>query len=65
MKKSDISDVQLIVGGVIPPDDVKKLKAMGVDAIFTPGAKREAIIRKWSISDEIFESIAREVARSK
>jgi hypothetical protein len=23
--------------------------------------KREAIIRKWSISDEIFESIAKEV----
>ena len=30
-------DIMVIVGGVIPPEDFKALKDMGVAAIFTPG----------------------------
>jgi methylmalonyl-CoA mutase len=30
-------DIMVVVGGVIPPDDVPKLLAMGVAAVFTPG----------------------------
>jgi len=41
-----LEDKKLIVGGVIPPDDVKALKDMGVSAIFTPGTMRETIIQK-------------------
>jgi methylmalonyl-CoA mutase len=31
------SDVLIVVGGVIPPDDVQTLKDMGAAAVFPPG----------------------------
>jgi methylmalonyl-CoA mutase C-terminal domain/subunit len=46
LHENGLGDKKLIVGGVIPPDDVKALKAMGVSAIFTPGTMRETIIQK-------------------
>jgi methylmalonyl-CoA mutase C-terminal domain/subunit len=46
MKEKDIGDVKLIIGGVIPPDDVAELKEIGVAEIFTPGAQRDTIIEK-------------------
>lgn len=55
-------------GGTIIRD---KLEKLGLSATkeqvseIVERVKREAIIRKWSISNEIFESIAREVARGK
>lgn len=36
-------DCTLIVGGVIPPDDVNKLKAMGVAEYFGPGTSSKEI----------------------
>lgn len=44
MKEKQMKDVKLIVGGVIPPDDVLELKRKGVAAIFTPGTRRDTII---------------------
>lgn len=34
----DAADVLVIVGGTIPADDVGELRAMGVAAVYTPGA---------------------------
>jgi methylmalonyl-CoA mutase C-terminal domain/subunit len=39
-------DVLVIVGGIIPQDDIPTLKAMGVAEVFTPGAPLPAI-GKW------------------
>jgi methylmalonyl-CoA mutase C-terminal domain/subunit len=36
--------IKFAIGGVIPPEDVIKLKAMGADAIFTPGTSRETVV---------------------
>jgi (2R)-ethylmalonyl-CoA mutase len=36
MHQEGIEDVPLIVGGIIPPEDVRTLKALGVDAVYTP-----------------------------
>ena len=44
LEKKDMGDVKVIIGGVIPPDDVDTLKKLGVDAIFTPGKRRDAIL---------------------
>ena len=44
MKEKDINDIKLIMGGVIPPDDVEELKRLGVAEVFTPGTLRETII---------------------
>jgi len=36
-------DVVVFGGGIIPPDDIERLRALGVAAIFTPGATMAAI----------------------
>ena len=36
MKEAGIGDVPVIVGGIIPPEDEARLKAMGVAAVYTP-----------------------------
>ncbi|MBM4277638.1 MAG: methylmalonyl-CoA mutase [Deltaproteobacteria bacterium] len=46
LRKNGLEDKKLIIGGVIPPDDVKVLRDIGVSAIFTPGTMRDAIIYK-------------------
>ena len=36
MKKAGLGNVPLVVGGIIPPEDAKELKSIGVAAVFTP-----------------------------
>ena len=36
MRKDGLDDVPLVVGGIIPPEDAKTLKALGVAAVYTP-----------------------------
>jgi methylmalonyl-CoA mutase C-terminal domain/subunit len=36
--------VVFVIGGVFPPDDTVRLKEIGFDAVFTPGATREEIV---------------------
>jgi methylmalonyl-CoA mutase C-terminal domain/subunit len=36
-------EMVFIIGGVIPPHDVPKLKELGFDGIFGPGAREEEI----------------------
>ena len=44
MRQNNMSNVKVIIGGVIPPDDVKKLKSLGVEAVFTPGTPKQKIL---------------------
>ncbi len=43
MKEKEMDDILLFGGGIIPEDDITKLKEMGVGALFTPGATTEEI----------------------
>jgi (2R)-ethylmalonyl-CoA mutase len=36
MRKEGLEDVPVVVGGIIPPEDAKTLKALGVAAVYTP-----------------------------
>ena len=36
---ADRADIMIVVGGVIPPEDVEKLEKMGAKAVFPPGTK--------------------------
>jgi (2R)-ethylmalonyl-CoA mutase len=36
MRAAGLADVPVVVGGIIPPEDAKALKAMGVAAVYTP-----------------------------
>lgn len=52
MKKKEVSDILLFGGGIIPEDDLKKLKETGVGELFTPGTSTVTIIeflRKWVV----------------
>jgi methylmalonyl-CoA mutase, C-terminal domain len=44
MKKEGLNDVLLVVGGIIPDQDVPKLKQCGVAEIFQPGASTQDIV---------------------
>ena len=44
MKKEGLDDVLVVVGGIIPDQDISKLKACGVAEIFQPGASIEEIV---------------------
>jgi methylmalonyl-CoA mutase, C-terminal domain len=37
--------VAVFGGGIIPPEDIDALKAMGVKEIFTPGTSTQDIVR--------------------
>jgi methylmalonyl-CoA mutase, C-terminal domain len=46
MKEQGMEDVPLFGGGIIPDDDIPKLKAAGVSEIFLPGTSTEDVV-KW------------------
>jgi methylmalonyl-CoA mutase C-terminal domain/subunit len=46
LKKAGLGDVPVVVGGIVPDDDERKLKKAGVREIFHPGASREEIVSK-------------------
>jgi methylmalonyl-CoA mutase, C-terminal domain len=38
------SDVPVVVGGIVPPGDLDELRALGVAAVFRPGAGSDEIV---------------------
>jgi methylmalonyl-CoA mutase C-terminal domain/subunit len=44
MRKRGLDDVLLIVGGIIPSEDIQTLKEMGVHAVFPAGSLTEPIV---------------------
>ena len=44
MNERQVDKIKLILGGVIPPEDVDELKRLGVAHVFTPGTLRDKII---------------------
>ncbi len=44
MNEKHIDKIKLILGGVIPPEDIDELRRLGVAHIFTPGTLRDTII---------------------
>jgi methylmalonyl-CoA mutase C-terminal domain/subunit len=50
MKEKGLNDVLLTGGGIIPDEDIKELKKIGVGELFTPGAATTKIaeyIKSW------------------
>jgi methylmalonyl-CoA mutase C-terminal domain/subunit len=45
LRERGVSDVLLVVGGVISRDHAEQLKALGVDEVFTPGTMMSDIVR--------------------
>ena len=44
LREKEMSDVHVIVGGIVPDADAESLKRQGVAAVFQPGASLDAIV---------------------
>ncbi|MBK5292937.1 MAG: cobalamin B12-binding domain-containing protein [Acidobacteriia bacterium] len=42
--QNNMTEVMVVVGGIIPDDDAERLKKKGVAAVFQPGASLEEIV---------------------
>jgi methylmalonyl-CoA mutase C-terminal domain/subunit len=45
LRERELSHVKVIIGGIIPENDVGKLKSFGVAHVFTPGAALTDIVK--------------------
>ena len=45
LKEEKAKDVVVMAGGTIPPEDVLRLKELGVRGVFPPGSKTELIVQ--------------------
>jgi methylmalonyl-CoA mutase C-terminal domain/subunit len=45
MRQQGLEDVAVIIGGIIPDEDVTALQQMGVSGIFGPGTHTDAIVQ--------------------
>jgi methylmalonyl-CoA mutase, C-terminal domain len=60
LEARNATDILLFGGGIIPDEDLPKLKELGVDGVFTPGANtqvvvaflQEAVPRRWGQIEE-------------
>lgn len=46
LKKAGLEGIPVVLGGIVPEDDERKLKKAGVRHVFHPGASREEIVSK-------------------
>ena len=53
MRTAGLDDITVVVGGIVPDDEVAMLKDAGVSEIFHPGSSRDEIVAK--LSDLIAE----------
>jgi methylmalonyl-CoA mutase, C-terminal domain len=44
LRRNEMTDVKVIVGGIIPDEDAEALKRDGVAAVFQPGASLDSIV---------------------
>ncbi|MHA1607297.1 MAG: cobalamin B12-binding domain-containing protein [Candidatus Freyarchaeota archaeon] len=54
MKRNGLDDVLVLAGGIIPDDDVPRLKEVGIAEVFGPG----------TMTEEVIEFIKRNLKRS-
>jgi methylmalonyl-CoA mutase C-terminal domain/subunit len=45
LRENEMTDVLVVLGGTIPDKDAENLKALGVAAVFQPGASLEAVVQ--------------------
>lgn len=44
LAEKGVEDIPVFGGGIIPPEDIRELKALGVKEIFTPGTSVQEIV---------------------
>src|SRR5205809_11782 len=46
MKSHGMDDVKVMIGGIVPDEDIPQLQKMGVSGVFGPGASMEKIVEQ-------------------
>lgn len=44
LRERDAEDIKVFCGGIVPPEDIVELKALGVADIFTPGTPTQDVV---------------------
>ena len=44
LEENEMDDVQVVLGGIVPDEDIDAMKRLGVAAVFQPGTSLESII---------------------
>lgn len=44
LRENDMTDVRVVIGGIIPDQDAEALKGLGVAGVFQPGASLDEIV---------------------
>ncbi|MBI4012260.1 MAG: cobalamin B12-binding domain-containing protein [Candidatus Rokubacteria bacterium] len=44
LREKGVDDVVVFGGGIIPPEDIERLRALGVKEVFTPGTSTQQIV---------------------
>lgn len=44
LREKNVSDMKIVVGGIIPHDDIEILKKHGVKEIFLPGTRSDSVV---------------------
>ena len=44
LKREGLTDALIVVGGIIPDEDIVSLKALGVHMVFTPGTSLQEVV---------------------
>jgi methylmalonyl-CoA mutase, C-terminal domain len=44
LRQREMSDVLVVVGGIIPEDDAQQLRQLGVAAVFQPGSSLQSVV---------------------
>jgi methylmalonyl-CoA mutase C-terminal domain/subunit len=44
LKENKVDDVKVIVGGIIPEEDIPRLRKLGIEEVFLPGTSLEKIV---------------------
>ena len=44
LRQNGMDDTLVLVGGIVPPEDIIKLKSIGVSEVFPPGTSTEDIV---------------------
>ncbi len=45
LRANGMDDTLVLVGGIVPPEDIIKLKSIGVSEVFPPGTSTEDIVK--------------------
>ncbi|MFH1184339.1 MAG: cobalamin B12-binding domain-containing protein [Chloroflexota bacterium] len=52
LKSNGQTDIQVFIGGIVPDEDIPRLKQMGIRGVYGPGASTEDIVRDIRLAAE-------------